>query len=270
MDLVLNDWSRFSLTEKEVPQVTLIRSNKKSEFALAAKFLTKRVLNAEAIGRTFKPLWKTQRSFQVQDMGNHIMVFVFETKNDVERVLMNEPWCFDKHLVLFQKYVSGQPIHQLQFNLVPFWLQFHGLPIDHLTDETTVMIGNLVGNVIHSQIKEKLMGGDFLRIRVNVEITKLLCRGHWVLLEAGREVWVLFKYEKIPNFCYWCGLVSHDDKNCGKWLVSKGILDITNQEYNAWLPAPPFNHGKKTMVSVKGYEDKEEESSQFALGTVER
>ena len=120
------------------------------------------------------------------------MIFVFETENDVERVLMNEPWCFDKHLVLFQRYVSGQPIRQLQFNLVPLWLQFHGLPIDHLTDETAVMIRNSVGNVIHFQVKEELIGGDFLRIRVNVEITKPLCRGHRVLLEAGREVWVSF------------------------------------------------------------------------------
>lgn len=105
------------------------------------------------------------------------MIFVFESENDVERVLMNEPWCFDKHLVLFQKYDKGQPIRQLQFKLVPLWLQFHGLPIDHLTVETAEMIGNSVGKVIHSQLREELMGGDFLRIRVNVDITRPLCRG---------------------------------------------------------------------------------------------
>ena len=124
-------------------------------------------------------------------------------------------------------------------------MQFHGLPIDQLTDENAVLIGNTVGNVIHSQVKEELIGGDFLWIRVNVETTKPLCRGRKVLLETGKEIWVSFKYEKIPNFCYWCGFVSYDDKDCNRWLASKGTLDITKQEYGAWLRAPPFNHGKK-------------------------
>ena len=134
---------------------------------------------------------------------------------------------------LVPRYVSGLPIRQLQFISIPFWLQFHGLPIDQLTDETAIMIGSTVGNVIHSQVKKELIGGDFLQIRVNVEITKPLCRGRKVLLETGREIWVSFKYEKIPNFYYWCGFVSHDDKDCSKWLASKGTLDITKQEYGA-------------------------------------
>ena len=178
-----------------------------------------------------------------------------------EKVLMNEPWSFDKHLVLFKRYVSGLPIRQIHFTSIPFWLQFHGLPIDQLTDENAVMIGNTVGNVIHSQVKEELIGGDFLRIRVNVETTKPLCRGRKVLLETGKEIWVSFKYEKIPNFCYWCGFVSHDDKDCNRWLASKGTLDITKQEYGAWLRAPPFNLGKKTVVSVMGLDVEDDDGS---------
>ena len=165
---------------------------------------------------------------------------------------------------LVPRYVSGLPIRQLQFISIPFWLQFHGLPIDQLTDETAIMIGNTVGNVIHSQVKEELIGGDFLRIRVNVEITKPLCRGRKVLLETGREIWVSFKYEKIPNFYYWCGFVSHDDKDCSKWLASKGTLDITKQEFGAWLWAPPFNLGKKMVVSVMGFEVENEDGSLFS------
>lgn len=46
-----------------------------------------------------------------------------------------------------------------------------------------------------------------------------------------------FKYEKLPNFCYWCGLVSHDEKDCEHWLSSKGTLPIESQEFGAWLRA---------------------------------
>lgn len=81
------------------------------------------MLNIVATGQTFKPLWKTHRNFQAQDVGNHVIIFVFETYNDAKRVLMNEswkrvlmnePWRFDKHLVLFQRYESGRAIRGLQ------------------------------------------------------------------------------------------------------------------------------------------------------------
>ena len=129
MDSVLNDWNRFSLTKKEVPHITLNNGKKKSEFALAAKFLTKRVLNAEAIGRTFKPLWKTKRSFQVRDVGNHIMIFVFESENDVKKALMNEPWCFDKHLVLFQGMLVDFPFANSSSSLSLFGCNFMVCPL---------------------------------------------------------------------------------------------------------------------------------------------
>ena len=60
-----------------------------------------------------------------------------------------------------------------------------------------------------------------------------------------------FKHEKLPNFCYWCGLVSHDDKDCEHWLSSKGTLVIESQEFGTWLRAPIFNFGKKSVVIVE-------------------
>ena len=181
-----------SLTEKEVPYVNLTKDNNRSKFAFAAKFLTKQVLNIEATGQTFKPLWKTRRSFQAQDVGNHVIIFVFETNNDAKRVLMDGPWRFDKHLVLFQRYESGRAISGLQFTHVPFWLQIHDLPVNKLNEETAENLGNIVDTAIHSQFKEDLMGYDFMRIRVNIDISRQLCRSRWVLLGEDNEGSVSF------------------------------------------------------------------------------
>ena len=57
MEDVLKDWKRFSLLEEETNRVSLEEENfDDNEVILAAKFMTKRVLNIEAIGRTLKPL----------------------------------------------------------------------------------------------------------------------------------------------------------------------------------------------------------------------
>ena len=58
---------------------------------VAVKFFTHTALNMEAIARTFKPLWHTKLGFEVKDVGNHIVLFVFGDEVDTERVLMGEP-----------------------------------------------------------------------------------------------------------------------------------------------------------------------------------
>lgn len=109
-----------------------------------------------------------------------------------------------------------------------------------------------MGVVSRAEQKGDIIGGDFLPIRVGINVSKPLCRGRKVLLGQGKEEWVSFKYEKLPNFYYWCGLVSHDDKECSIWLASKGALSSDQQGYGPWLQAYPYSTGKKSYMVVSG------------------
>ena len=51
---------------------------------LVARFFTGRVLSMEAIARTFKLLWHTKKGFEVRDMGNHCVLFVFIEDFDID------------------------------------------------------------------------------------------------------------------------------------------------------------------------------------------
>ena len=132
MEDVLNDWKRFSLLEEETNKVTLDEENPENkEVILAAKFLTRRALNIEAVGRTLKPLWKTRNGFEIRDVGNHILLFVFDNENEAERILVIEPWTYDKHLILLTCYDDSSPIRSIRFHTVKFWVQLHGLPVNN-------------------------------------------------------------------------------------------------------------------------------------------
>ena len=102
MEEILYDWKKLSLTGEEDVKLNLSRSKniRRKEYILATKFLTKRALNVEAIGRTFKPLWRAKKDFKVCEAGDHILLFVFELEANAEWVLANEPWTFNKHVVL--------------------------------------------------------------------------------------------------------------------------------------------------------------------------
>ena len=41
----------------------------------------------------------------------------------------------------------------------------------------------------------------------------------------------IFKYERLSNICYWCGRVTHDDKDCPILLKSKWALKMKDQQF---------------------------------------
>ena len=69
---------------------------------MAGNFLTKRALSVEVLAQTFTPLWKVRNGFKIQNIGNHRILFTFDNKDDLDRILLSEPWSFDKHLAVMQ------------------------------------------------------------------------------------------------------------------------------------------------------------------------
>ena len=49
---------------------------------------------------------------------------------------------------------------------------------------------------------------------------------------------IRFKYERLPIMCYWCGKLSHSDKDCELWVRSNGLLTESDRQFDAWLHAP--------------------------------
>ena len=175
---------------------------------------------------------------------------MFDDENEAERVLATKLWTYDKHLIILSRYDGSCPIQSVRFHTVNFWVQVHGLPMNRLNERIAYGIGKSIGEVSSASQTGELIGGNFLRVRVGINVRRPLSRGRKVMLGDGREVWVNFKYEKMPNFCYWCGLVSHDAKECSVWLSSKGSLSLDQQEYGSWLKVDPFSVGKKSFVFV--------------------
>ena len=101
--------------------------------------------------------------------------------------------------------------------------------------ETAIELGETLGQVSPCENLSELVGGEFLRVHVEIDISKPLYRGRWITLDAEEEIWVSFKYEKLPNFCYWCGMISYDGKDCESWLARKDSANKEPYEYGPYL-----------------------------------
>ena len=186
-------------------------------------------------------------------MGENILFFNFEDKCDLNRVIEHEPWTYDKHLVVFEKVVANVPISALSFQYTSFWIQIHDLPIHCLNSETCEAIGSSLGTPLLMTDSEGEGGkGNYLRVRVRIDITKPLNRVRKVWSEGSVIGCAILKYERLPNFCYWCGLVSHDDRDYERWLCSKGSLKKTDQHYRDWIRVEVDLNSRKTSITIPG------------------
>lgn len=109
-----------------------------------------------------------------------------------------------------------------------------------------------------------------MRVKVKVDVTKPLCRGRKIGLCNGEEIWVSFKYERLPNLCYWCGQLTHHDNECFVWLKRKGSLRESDKQFRSWLRAVTSNLAKKTVIRVAGYEEDVREDNKDAPGQARR
>ena len=154
-------------------------------------------MNLEAIGRALRSVWRTKRDLEVSDMGENRVLLLFQDKEDLDRVLLQGPWSFDKYILLLHKLQVGESISTLTFHEAAFCFQIHGfLNIepdkgDRLmywrtlsqTRETGLRIEGSLGKVEKVDVGDKGFSlGCSLRIRVTLDISQPLSWGRIVRL----------------------------------------------------------------------------------------
>ena len=152
----------------------------------------------------------------------------------MEWVEKNGPWNFDNNLLLLCRWRKGLLVSNLTFIHSPFWIQIWGLSFENMTEEVRKDPGNRLGNYIKTDKRSWLSEqAKFMRVHADLTIDKPLRRGCHVVNPNGEKYWVTFKYERLPNFCFRCGILRHDEKHCPGFPHNSD----SPKQYGDWLHA---------------------------------
>ena len=174
-------------------------------------------------------------------------------KFDMNRVLLQSPWTFDKYLLVLHRLGENECIGSVRCDKAFFWVQISNLPSRLMTKANRELIGCYLGEVVSVDAPEGGRAwGTCMRVRVKMDITKPLCRGRMVRLGGSNRRWVSFQYKRLPIFCYWFGKLDHDEKDCHLWIQNNGSLNKDAQPYGPWLRASPDRLQKPQVVRVSG------------------
>lgn len=81
---------------------------------------------------------------------------------------------------------------------------------------------------------------EFMRVRVLVDISKPLRRVVNTVDSNGKELMCLLIYERLPVFCYVCGLVGNSTIKCARY-----VKDMNTKEY-------PFGNWMRVKLTPTG------------------
>ncbi|XP_048504096.1 uncharacterized protein LOC125499392 [Beta vulgaris subsp. vulgaris] len=193
--------------------VEIHETNQNLELATVGKVLTARNFNFEALKRTFNQIWAISSAALFRPIENGLFVVQFTCRRDKEKVLHGRPWTFDQHLVMLQEMEDHVQPSNINLTRCPFWARLYNLPLGCRTEGHIRMVGGCLGEVMEVE-SDGVQWDTSARVRVLIDVTKPLRRVQRISVKKGVSALVEFKYERLPTFCYGCGLIGHIERDC--------------------------------------------------------
>lgn len=187
--------------------------DKKISLLLLGRILTERTYNVEAFKRTITTVWASIHGLVIRVLSPNMYAFQFFHWKDMMKVLDGRPWCFDNMLILLKEADGDEQPDQVNLFQSPFWVRIKNLPFNSRSDEIIrALVGNM-GEIL--EIEEDILGfGKYRRVKVMLDVTKPLRRFRRMKDNKGKEIVVDFAYERLPFFCFACGVMGHSEKDC--------------------------------------------------------
>uniref|UniRef100_A0A803PAT1 Zinc knuckle CX2CX4HX4C domain-containing protein n=1 Tax=Cannabis sativa TaxID=3483 RepID=A0A803PAT1_CANSA len=210
--------------ENMVYTMTEIQDDTSPDISLLLKLCTVKHFNRASLIKTLAPIWTSQCRFPVtiSEHSDGLFLVTFLCEGDKRRILDGQPWHFAQSLTIFAAPDTSFPITPDQMHYVPFWMQVYGIPFRCKSYDLAKLIATGVGDLIqvdNTTLKDGT--GPYLRARYLLDVNKPIRRGiNICFIKMGREFtkWLDFKYERLPNFCFYCGKLDHTKKYCHAYL----------------------------------------------------
>lgn len=219
---IADKFDQMKLSEKESNTIHLDKIGKGKvqenvQHCLIGKVISNKTVNVDAFKRVMRKAWSFCREIAIESAGDNLFMIKLGSEQDRMRIQSGGPWCFDRSIILLETPSVFDLPEKMKFETATFWIQFHNVPIGYRTEQTARILGSRVGKVLHVGTNDAdECWGRFLRVRVQVNILEPLCRCLSITGEGSEQVWISIRYERLPDFCYNCGLIGHVAVECSE------------------------------------------------------
>lgn len=119
--------------------------------------------------------WRFLKNLQIEDAGPNKFLFTFDSLEEKEKVLRQEPWNFKGSGMILGQWSPGETVEQVELSKVSFWVQIHGLPLGVLERDNAILLGSKLGEVI--DFDDLNVNRSYLRVKIWFDATNPLQPG---------------------------------------------------------------------------------------------
>ncbi|CAL1412764.1 unnamed protein product [Linum trigynum] len=180
---------------------------------VVGRYMSEKKPNLKSLKIALSKAWNLQKNFQIKDLEDQMLAFQFIERSNRDKVLNGGPWHHDNNLLIFKPADLSNKQKKEDFFNMGIWMHVMSLPNALRTTEMAHKIGARLGKLIWVDNRPEGMWDDFLRLRVEKDIRKPI-KPELNLNLKGEIKGFEIRYEKLPLFCFNCGLIGHPKTNC--------------------------------------------------------
>ncbi|XP_065629740.1 uncharacterized protein LOC136067578 [Quercus suber] len=220
-----------SVLKGKINLEVVLSSSESSEKLLIGKILSNKSFPGNLVKEILVKAWNVINDIEVTVVDKNIFMFSFLYEADVRRAWDKRPWTVKGEHLILKRFCSDISVSEVDFSTTEFWIQIHGLPLNRRSKENVLKIGSIAGKALDTDLigPGSRIWSKSVRVRVELDIRCPLVPGFPLEMDNLPVLWIPFKFEKLGNFCFGCGLLGHDLLNCqelgvqncgffGKWL----------------------------------------------------
>ncbi|XP_019190751.1 PREDICTED: uncharacterized protein LOC109185224 [Ipomoea nil] len=238
----------------------------KMTWRVVGRFLTKTLIKIEYMRQALASVWKPVRGMRVSKIQPRLFLFVFYHRADMVRVLEEGPWAFENATLVCREVVDGALPTNVALDSVDMWIQVYDLPLGYTSDKILEQIGNFLSIFIKGDNRfAGALWKTFHRIRVSLSVDKPIRRRMKFVKRDKSTCWVTFKYKRLHNFCFYCGMIGHVYKLCAH--ARDATIPVENYPFSNKLRADdrrgPRAVGESWLLPTEGAGGVEDSTALF-------
>ncbi|KAM0875940.1 hypothetical protein ACQ4PT_036478 [Festuca glaucescens] len=209
-----------------------VKKNMQSHLVVIGIYVTTQIYSIRGLFGRMRQIWQLRGGMVEKELDGNKFLIKFEQKGDFNHVLKGGPWLYQDYPMLVAEYDGKSSLADFPVNSKAVWVRVMDIPPGMMTEKWARKMGDQLGTYKEIAKESKNQVWDkFYRVRIVVDVNHLIRR--WVKFQDQKTKEMIrydVKYERMPVFCYFCGIVGHSDKHCLLPKEEKRIGDVSGTD----------------------------------------
>ncbi|KAF4382132.1 hypothetical protein G4B88_009422 [Cannabis sativa] len=147
-------------------------------------------LNPGEVDEPQAPNQNAIKGWKWKEIEDGLIQFMFANRNVAMNVLARRPWFFVDRSCIPPFYWNLSNLKELASGASPVYELPQGI--------------------------EDAVGMSNLKFQATIDLNKPVFSGFFLRRQRLKDLWIQYKYERLPKMCFKCGLLTHDQSICFK------------------------------------------------------